>query len=1225
MIFRKILVLLLLLAAWGHICAQAFVHPGGLLTLADMNRMKTNVQAGNHPWIDDWNLLVADSEAQSNYTSHATSDFAANRQNADADAHAAYLNTIRWYVSGDVNFANTATNILNKWSSAVITNTEAGGGLTGLPTMSFALVGELLRTYSGWKPADFSAFTNMMVKHLYQPCSNFISSQIATFDHWTSWDSPSAAAIIGIGVLCDDTNKFSQAVNFFKSGQAGTGYGSGAISNAVPFLYGPLGQCMESGRDQEHCTLGIADLGVLCQVAWNQGIDLYGFAGNRLLAGLEYLAHYNLSHDVPYSYFYETADSSSGDNLFFVSNNGRGRIDDRPVYEMFYNHYVVLQGLSAPNVTAMAGLYRPEHGSADHFGYGTLTYTLNASASSYPPVPAPSAPTGLVAQPGILLVTLNWTASPGDWAQGYNVLRATMSGGPYMAIARWSANTFPTFIDTNVVAGTTYYYVVSAGNQSGRSVNSTEVSCTPVAAAALPAIWTRQDVGVATNTGTVQYSAAGTGTFNVSGTGTGIGGTGDGGFNYVFLLATNNATIVARLTGFSADQMGLMMRGSLATNSAEVQFFMADNARQSVFGYRNGTGANLNHYNYGDQFTYPPAWYRLTRTNNNFIAAQSADGMNWTNIANVTVNNGIPASGYYVGLAINDGTASFDNVFYTNAAMTGSFAPPSAPVGLTATALASNQVYLAWSAVTNAVGYNLRRSTVSGSGYSLIELNITAASFYDATVSPNTTYYYVVSAFNGGGESTNSIPATASTPAVSVPSAPAGLIATATTTQIMLNWNAVAGAASYNVKRSATGGGPYTNIATGVVANFSDSGVSPGQKYFYVVTATDIAGESANSSEANAWVGPSMQAYLKFDETGGNTAFDSTLNGWDGTLVNGATFVAGYSNSAVNLNSNNSQYVTLPAGVVSALTNFTISVWAKQTTSASWTRMFDFGMGTSTYMFLTPLPGGATAPRFAFKLNGGTELQINGTSAVSVGAWHHYAVTLNGSIGILYVDGVAVGTNSSLTLNPASLGSTSLNYIGKSQFSDPYFNGLVDEFRIYNDALKASEVATFVTPLSAPANLIATAGDGLITLKWNSVPRAGGYSLKYSLTNGGSYTIAAGTAVTNCTINGLVNGTTYYWVVSALNAVGESANSAQVSAQPVSTAPTTLALNVNGGQLQFNWAQDHTGWRLQAQTNSLGAGLGTNWVTVLNSSTTNQIVIPIGATNGNVFFRLTYP
>jgi len=64
---------------------------------------------------------------------------------------------------------------------------------------------------------------------------------------------------------------------------------------------------------------------------------------------------------------------------------------------------------------------------------------------------------------------------------------------------------------------------------------------------------------------------------------------------------------------------------------------------------------------------------------------------------------------------------------------------------------------------------------------------------------------------------------------------------------------------------------------------------------------------------------------------------------------------------------------------------------------------------------------------------------------------------------------------------------------------------------------------------------------------------------------------------------------------------------------------------VSGSELQFNWPQDHTGWTLQTQTNSLNTGLGTNWVDVSSSSSTNQITIPVNSGNGAGFFRLIYP
>ena len=88
-----------------------------------------------------------------------------------------------------------------------------------------------------------------------------------------------------------------------------------------------------------------------------------------------------------------------------------------------------------------------------------------------------------------------------------------------------------------------------------------------------------------------------------------------------------------------------------------------------------------------------------------------------------------------------------------------------------------------------------------------------------------------------------------------------------------------------------------------------------------------------------------------------------------------------------------------------------------------------------------------------------------------------------------------------------------------------------------------------------------------------------------------------------------------------MNAVGQSTNSTQVSAWLVSTTPTQCTAPLNSGQLQLSWPADHTGWRLQSQTNLLG----TNWVTVANSSGTNQMLIPISPANGSVFFQLVYP
>jgi hypothetical protein len=75
----------------------------------------------------------------------------------------------------------------------------------------------------------------------------------------------------------------------------------------------------------------------------------------------------------------------------------------------------------------------------------------------------------------------------------------------------------------------------------------------------------------------------------------------------------------------------------------------------------------------------------------------------------------------------------------------------------------------------------------------------------------------------------------------------------------------------------------------------------------------------------------------------------------------------------------------------------------------------------------------------------------------------------------------------------------------------------------------------------------------------------------------------------------------------------------------VQTTPTNLTWSVTGTNLNFSWPQGCTGWRLQVQTNAPNAGLGTNWVDVSGSSLTNNVVLPVDATQGSVFYRLVFP
>jgi hypothetical protein len=75
----------------------------------------------------------------------------------------------------------------------------------------------------------------------------------------------------------------------------------------------------------------------------------------------------------------------------------------------------------------------------------------------------------------------------------------------------------------------------------------------------------------------------------------------------------------------------------------------------------------------------------------------------------------------------------------------------------------------------------------------------------------------------------------------------------------------------------------------------------------------------------------------------------------------------------------------------------------------------------------------------------------------------------------------------------------------------------------------------------------------------------------------------------------------------------------------VNTTPTKIVYSVSANQLTLSWPVNYTGWRLQGQTNSPGVGIKTNWSDVPGSALVNQVTIPIGPTNGSVFYRMVYP
>jgi hypothetical protein len=367
---------------------KPFVHPGMLHTAADLARMRAKVRAKKQPWLEGWDRLIASSLSQSTWKPNplATVIRGGTGENYGTlyyDIHAAYQNALRWKITGNRANGNAARDILNAWSRTLATLTGSGDRFiaAGIYGYQFANAAELMRGYPGF---ELARFKTMMLNIFYPMNKSFLTKHNGAYvtNYWGSWDQLTVASILAIGILCDDHQKVNEAITYFKHGA-----GNGSITHEVPHVYsGGIAQWIEVGRDQGHATLGVGLVGAICEMAWNQGIDLYGYLGNRFGLGAQYVAKYNLGYAVPYTtytWFYGAPGVWSGSQTFTAASpSGRG--DIRPIWELLYNHYVHRRHLKAPYLSAYAkkvrpegggGDYGPDSGGFDQLGFGTLTFT----------------------------------------------------------------------------------------------------------------------------------------------------------------------------------------------------------------------------------------------------------------------------------------------------------------------------------------------------------------------------------------------------------------------------------------------------------------------------------------------------------------------------------------------------------------------------------------------------------------------------------------------------------------------------------------------------------------------------------------------------------------------------------------------------------------------------------------------------------------------------------
>jgi hypothetical protein len=450
--------------------ARTFVHPGLLHTEADFERMRQKVKDKAQPWLDGWNALTSNGRSQLGATPRplATVIRGGDDQNFAQmyiDIARAYQLALRWKVSQDTRYADLAVAFLNAWSSTLTSVTGNADRFlaAGIYGHQFANAAEIMRSYTGWAAADFARFQNMMLTVFYPLNHSFLTvhNGAEITNYWANWDQCTLASMLAIGVLCDRLDIYDEALSYYKTGQ-GNGAGLQAVYHVHP---GYLGQWQESGRDQGHCTLGIGLAGAFCEMAWNQGDDIYGYENNRFLAGAEYVAKSNLLDGTGAFYtvpFFTNVNKQGTQSVLSTAGQGHRR----PVWESIYNHYANRLGVATPYTALQAIQMRPEGdaGNGDQLGFGTLTFTRD-------PLATPLRPSGLTARVRGPQVVLSWWGCAD--ALSYSVQRAQNAGGPYTQIASGITDTL-TFTDTSVAATGAYYYVVVAVSASGDSAPSNE-------------------------------------------------------------------------------------------------------------------------------------------------------------------------------------------------------------------------------------------------------------------------------------------------------------------------------------------------------------------------------------------------------------------------------------------------------------------------------------------------------------------------------------------------------------------------------------------------------------------------------------------------------------------------------------------------------------------------------------------------------------------------------
>jgi hypothetical protein len=348
-----------------------FIHPGILVNGAQLTEIKRRVQTGVDPQKSAFQVLKASPLGARDYVPHPVEAVLCGpKSNPDvgckieqADCEAAYSQALLWSITGDKVYAENAIKIMNAWSYMF----TGGHGYANGPVQAawcgsvWPRAAEIIRyTYTGWSDADVAKFQNMLrVQYLpfiiHGDCENG-NKELAMSE-----------ALINIGVFNDDRAVFDLGLKMWRARTPayiylktdgpqpiqppGCGVAIWGNKGLTPtFVDGIL---QETARDAHHPGLAFASMANAAETARQQGVDLYGEEGKRMMAALEFQAQYLPPNNAP-----------KPPNLEFSRMQ---------TWEIAYNQFHDRMGYSLPKMAAVLPTNRPT-GADHHMVWETLTH-----------------------------------------------------------------------------------------------------------------------------------------------------------------------------------------------------------------------------------------------------------------------------------------------------------------------------------------------------------------------------------------------------------------------------------------------------------------------------------------------------------------------------------------------------------------------------------------------------------------------------------------------------------------------------------------------------------------------------------------------------------------------------------------------------------------------------------------------------------------------------------